>query len=285
MAGNIPTAATLQLSQLGVETSYGVEVPATIQLRSVSIRDSIKLSSERFKAAGSKLHDVVVYGLENAELSFEGMATYDELGYFCRSIPLAAATSVPSYTVERGGSNGGKTYPGCLIEQWTLRGDVRGVRLEGRMFSSSHNDHGPTPLQQPPAPTPIENAHVTIKLDTVTVQRWFEWELALTNLWAGCQYGGSNSMGGANEGDMSGTFSLKLEADSDNLAEMQERDSRTLEIIMTNGLRTWRIRCNIKLDEVLPFEAQGQVYAYGLRFALLNTAVSGTANVLDVANN
>lgn len=289
MADIIPTPYLTQVCQLGLESSYGTAVDRTIQLASVQTTPKINLESEAFKAAGSKLTDIVVYGLENAEISFDGWATYDELEYFVRDILKAAETDIPSYTYQIGSGAVSEIYKGCIVDSWTLRGDTKGVKLSGNMFAASH-EAGVSDMAEltPVTPIPMENPHVGtsggfIKLGGTSLAKAFEWELSMSNLWVGTQYIGANVFGGANEGDIEGNFSVKLEADATNKALLNTRTEQTLEVYLTNGTKKSRLKCNVQLSGVDAFEAQGQVYAYGLQMSVKNTEVAGTGKVFTIA--
>jgi hypothetical protein len=292
MAENIPVAAVNQVAQIGAEAEFGTEVAATIRLMGVTVKETPKITGETFKASGAKGASLVLYGLENGALAIDGKATFEEIGYFCTSIPKAAATDIPSYTYEVGQVGGnGNTYPGGIVKQWTLKCDNKGATISAQVESASRNANALTGGITGTVPTPIQaggdtsDPDIAVLFDAVEITNWFELTAEMQNLWEGVQFGGTNEFGGANEGDFKGTFSIKLEADAANRAyiEAANRDVMLLTLTMKNATDTVVVRFNIKLEDVKDLSAAGQVYGIDLQFTVMDVEVASTGNIVDVA--
>lgn len=285
MADYIPVAEAGQYGQIGIEADWGTAVPATVQLASVKLTDGPKIDAEKFKASGSKLANVIVFGQETGDIGFDGPATYEEVGYFIKSLAKAAAADIPSYTLQKGVPGGsGMIYAGAVVTAWTLKGDPKSVNVSGNIASKSFVAGTPTAGLSQLTQTPLENDHLTINLDGSAIANAGSWEMTLQDLWALAAFCGSNVPGGANEGDINGEFKLLVEATSSNIALISDRDEKTIELAFDDGGgNTFNVKANGKFFSADKFQAMGRVYALGLTYQLTNTVVAATTNVVNVA--
>lgn len=286
MADAMPTAAQNVRTQLGIEVTWGTEVDATLALGSVRVTDGIDTENEVFKASGSKLANAVIHGMEIGKHTFDGKATFEETAYLIPDLAIDAASAIsPKYTMERGivGAANALTYPGTIITNWTLKGNTKSVDISGGLLSKTYNTNALTGSIDIPAVTPIENAHITISIGGSNVTDALEWEMSVQNLWALAQFIGSASAGGANEGNISGTFSLLVEANGTNIGKIATpRTSQALIITANNGTHTVVVKANIRFKNADSFSAAGEVYAVKLNYELMNEEVGVTGNIIDV---
>lgn len=284
MADYIPIAETSIIAQIGDESAYGTEVDATYRMMSVKFDEQAKMESEAFRASGAKVPTLVLRGIQNATLPFSGKATYEELPKFLKSISRDAATDIPSSTVEIGNSVSANTYAGCVVNSFTLTATASSVDISGEMFAASRNTNTLKSGVTGVTPTPIDVDHVSIKLNNTAVTDWFELNLNMSDLWVGCQYGGTKVYGGANEGEVNIEFTIKLEATASNRA-LALNDSSVVtpvEITLTNGTKTIVIKFNAINLEPESYQAVGAVYAIGAKYTAIDTVVGTTANIFDV---
>lgn len=286
--GLIPVAEAGQYGQLAEEAAWGTPITtATIQLASIKLTDGPKIESEKFKASGGKLPSVVVFGQETGDIGFDGPATYEEVGYFIKSLAKVAETDIPSYSIQKGvpGVAGGRIYPGSVVTAWNLKGDPKGVNVSGNMSSKSSATCTPTPGLSQVAQTPIENSHVTVKIANSAIVDVGSWEINLSDLWSMAAYCGSNTPGGANEGDINGEFKMTLQASAANVARMDTRTEQTLELAFVSGAKNFNVKANVRFFNAEKFTAMGRVYAIGLTYQLVNAVVSAGANIVLVAGS
>jgi len=281
MAEIIPVAQAGQYAQLGIEAAFGTEIDASVQLASVKINDGIEIESKNFKASGAKLDTVITYGKEGADLGFEGVADYEELYLFIASLAKAAATDIPSYTIEKGPIGAtGMIYTGAVVTDWTLKGDTSGVDVSGTMKCKASAPGMTTGGLIQNKQNPIENKHCTVKVAGAKIENVLSWSIGASNLWAMCNFVGDKNAVGANEGDIGGDITLVMEATTSNIARVNTRTEQTFEFAFTNGVNTFNLKCNGILTGAEKFSAVGEVYAIGLIYRMTNTLVDGTNVIL-----
>lgn len=281
MAETIPVAASTQYCQIGAEGTFGTEVNATVQLASVNITDGMDIESNVFKATGSKLDTVVTFGKEGGDLAFSGPATYEEVGYFITSLAKAAATDIPSYTVEKGVPGAtGMIYTGAVVTDWNLKGDTSQVTVSGNYKSQDFAAGTVTAALTQVAQTPIENSHVTVQIASAEVTNLLSWDIKASNLWAMANFVGDKNAIGANEGDINGEVTLVLEATAANIARVNTRTELAFEFAFTDGAETFNIKFNGLFYKAEKFSAVGEVYAVGLTYRMTNTLVDATKIIL-----
>ena len=287
MADTVPTAAFVQRAQLGVESEWGAVVTTTIALSAIKVNHAIKLDSEAFKGAGAKFPSLIVRGSETGNHTFEGKATYEEAYQFLATIAQGAASAVTKkYTLEVGVPGGQCVrYGGTVVTAWTLKGNDKSVDLSGSMVSKSWVAATMAALGSPVIQTPIENAHIVLTVGSTVAsanKNVLDWELAVSNLWALAAVVGSRNPQGINEGDIDGTFSVTVEANSTNIGLITTpRTTQALSIAATSGAMSLTILANVQLQDVEQFSAAGQVYAVKLKYKLVNV-VTETTNILTV---
>lgn len=279
--GLIPIAQAGQYCQIGEETTFGTEVNATIQLASVNITDGMDIESNVFKGTGSKLDTVVTFGKEMGDLAFAGPATYEEVNYFIRSLEKAAATDIPSYTVEKGvpGSTG-MIYTGAVVTDWNLKGDTSKVDISGNYKTKGFTAGTVTSALAQEEQTPIENTHVTIKVAGAEITNLLSWDIKVSNLWAMANFVGDKNAVGANEGDISGEVTLVLEATSTNITRVDTRDELAFEFAFTNGVSAFNIQFKGRFYKADKFSAVGEIYAVGLTYRMTNSLIDATKVIL-----
>src|SRR5690348_11658973 len=128
-------ASLFQGAQIGVESTPGTPVAATHKLASIEIEAAMKPTIKTFKPVGTKFVTVSSMGKEEAELSYKGEPTYNELQYILASLmnnatPAAgvwtfdmspnAADTPAVYTVETGGPTRGQQFSYAIIDSMTL---------------------------------------------------------------------------------------------------------------------------------------------------------------------
>lgn len=88
-------ATVAQRTQIGLEATPGIAIPATKTLQSLSVELSPSVESTPFRPRGFKYPTVVAANKEWAEGSLEGVPTYDEVVY-----PLASVFGRPPAPVQ-----------------------------------------------------------------------------------------------------------------------------------------------------------------------------------------
>lgn len=281
----VRVGARNQITQVGIEAVWGTKQAATIRLSSVEITDRPVLSPKKFKAAGAKGASVITRGPAGGEIGFTGPATVEELRHFIDSVPLDAATTLANkgLTIEKGQSGAGNAmiYTGGLVTAWTLRNSPEEIMISGNIQAAGYEIGALTAGLTASDMTPIENGDTTISIGGA-VTNCLEWELAMSNLWALAHFVGSNEAEGANEGDIEGLFTATLEATAANKALIDDRTSKALEISLGPAGKVYVIKANLEIFDVQEFSAAGEVYALGLTYQVMNTAVDATTNIVDI---
>lgn len=272
------TETQFQKSQLGVESTWGTGVAATIALGSVTINPSWKKDSRNFASRGYLLPTVFVRGKEHTELSFEGESTFAEIGYFVKDVVSDAQAAPTAYTVEAGGLQ----VAGCVVTGWTLKGTRDAIALSGSMIGKAASVAAPTGALTPAAQVPLPATGVVIKFANTTLTKWFEWEVSVSDMWGGAAFGGDTTFQNVLQKAINGTFKLKWEANSTNMAFMDDTDTKTVTITITSGAKSVTLVFDIQVGEPSSYSDEEGIYAIELNGQIMNKATKAiSVTVVD----
>ncbi len=263
-----------QKGQLGIEVAYGTGVAATIALGSVTLTPQIRKTTNKFTPNGVLLPTVLGTGRQYTEISFEGQATYEEVGYFLKDVVSDAQidplTLQMVYTVEAGGLQ----IPGSIVSAVTLRGNRDEVALSGTMLGKAPTVQAPTAALAIPTQTPIDPAGVVITVDGSVLSKAFEWELAINDMWGGATFIGSATFASILQKAIDASFRVKVESDASGLALLSEESVVACSIVCTTGAKVLTIEFDAKVGEPGPFSDEEGIYAIEHNLTVMNKATS-----------
>lgn len=259
-----------QKGQLGIETDYGIAVPATIALGSVTLTPAMKRTVNKFTPRGRLLPTVQTTGREYTEIGFEGQATYEELGYFVKSVvsddQIDPLTHEMVYTVEAGGLK----IPGSIVSAWTLKGTRDEVTISGSMLGKKWTVAEPTVDIAIPDQTPVTAASAVITIDGTRLDKVFDWEIALSDIWGGATFIGSSTFANILQKAITATMKVKVESDAAGLALLEVGDQVPVSIGCSDGARSVAISAVAKVGEPGTFSDEEGVYAIEHNLNLMN---------------
>ena len=263
-------------SQLGVEAALGTEVPATIALGSTTITPAIQRTTRKFTPKGRRMPTVVALSKNYTNFSFDGPATYTEIGYFIQDVVSDSMIDAVGYTVEAGDV---LTVPGCVVSDWSLKCTQDECTLSGNMVSIKPAEpKAGTAALAPAAQLPILPSEWAISLDSVTTLKWFEWSLNVSGLWSPAFYKGSVTPSNVVHTEIVATFQIKVEADAAGIALVGTPKAGVLAASLhadgTSGTSDALFAFDCQLDTVDPFEDNQGIYAYGLTYIIKNKATA-----------
>ncbi len=272
--------SAFQIAQLGVESTWGTGVAATVALGSVSITPALKKVSNRFTPRGVLLPTVVATGREHTELSFEGQATFTEIaqtfaGRLIDDVVSDAQADPRSYTVEVGGLQ----VPGCVVTGWNLKGNRDEITVGGTLLGKKAVVQAKTGGLTPATQNPIPAGVVTITIGGTVFSKAFEWSLEVANLWAMAFFIGSTQPANALQTAIDGTFSFKVEADAAGLAPVAYTGTKTCVIAATSGGSSFSATFDAVFEEPDAMSDEDGIYAIGYKAALVNKATKA----IDIA--
>lgn len=161
-------ATIFQKTQLGVESTPGVNVAATKILQATSIQPAIKSEIKSFRPVGSKFPTISALSKEWAEAKIEGQGSYEDLTYLlaslmCTPTPVqqgataaykstfAVANSladlITTFSVEHGGSVRGLELSYGIVnelelafsrDEVTINGSLIGQRITDDVYPSTN---------------------------------------------------------------------------------------------------------------------------------------------------
>jgi hypothetical protein len=172
-------ASVFQGVQIGVEATYGVQVPANKLLRGISIEPSIQTNIDVFRAMGVKYASVAVQGREWVQANITGSPTFDEIVYLLSSVMAQAspagagvltgtagaytwtfnpASSAPdtikSFTVEHGSSQRSDSFTGGVVTAFNMNFTREKVDISGTMIGQLFDNTNPA-MTAAPAGLPL----------------------------------------------------------------------------------------------------------------------------------
>jgi hypothetical protein len=267
------TETAFQKGQLGVESTWGVAVPATIALGSIMLTPSIKRTENKFTPRGILLPAIQSIGREHTEISIEGQASFEDLVYFLKDVVSDAQADPLSYTVEAGGLQ----VPGAVVTSITLKGNRDVIDVTGSMLGKKGVVQTPTAGLVVPTQTPILASPVVITIGGVQLAKCFEWEIAISDMWGGETYIGDSTLAAIMQKSMTATCRLKCEADETNLAFLSETEVQTIAISSANGSQSMAITFDAKFGEPGTFSDEGGIFSIDLNATIMNKATKAIA--------
>lgn len=275
----VPVLTTLQKGQLGIETTWGTAVAQTIKLCSVSLNPKPKISVESFTALGYRLPTAIALSEKSAEIGFDGIATYEEIGYFIKSLGSAGSVTLDSFTA----AAGSKTYPGAAVSAYSLKGDNKSVKISGSMLAKWFNATVPTAGLSDVAQTPIDQGEVVIGLGTsaaTALSRIFNWELNVSDIVGLARFAGNIEPGAATSPPVKATVSVEFEANATNLAFLANAavgDVMMWQIACTkvSPAHLFQIAGKGKITEIIDYKDNEGVYGYGVKLDVISDGADG----------
>lgn len=265
-------------SQIGVEATYGTAVAATIKLQSVSIVPSLKRQFSKFKAKGQLLPSVGLPGTKHAEHSFDGMATFEEVGYFVSDVVSDAQTTPTTYTIE----HGGMVFPGAIVSAWKLDGTQDAINLSGTILSKDKNGTSTHTTLSGVDQSPIPGIGTVITIGGTTMTRWFDWSVDVSDIWKLVFAGGLEGPVNICQGDnMTANFSCTLEADTAGMAVLDLTGRQAVTIVATSGTKSLTLAFDVIFEEPESFKDNDGVYAIGVKGEIYNDTTTAINVTVD----
>ncbi len=262
------TETAFQKTQLGVETSWGTGVPATIQLGSLMLTPQIRRIENVFTPRGIMLPGIQSIGREYTELALEGQASFEDLAYFLADFVSDSQTDPLSYTIE----SGGLQVPGAVVTAIALDADRDKINVTGNMLGKKGVVQAASGGLSPLTQTPILASPVAITFDSVTVENIFGWNFSLADMWGIAHYVGDSEPGAIMQKAAKGTFGVLLEADDTNMAYLAETGTIAVEISSANGANSLTLAFDAKLGEPDRYSDQEGIWAIKLNMTIMNKA-------------
>jgi len=278
MAFTHETESAFQKGQISAaETTWGTAVTPTIEISSVTLNPAIKRATNKFTARGNLLPTVRTLGREWTEIGFEGMATYQELGYFVGSIDGDTQIDPTSRTVQAGGLR----MTGCVVTGFTLKGNRDEVTLSGSMIGKKGAVTSPASLS-PIAQEPLTAANAVITVNSVTLDKVFEWELAVSDLWGAAFFVGDSEPANVLQKAISASFKLKAEWDSQSQTILGYGNAtEAVTVTITDGSKSVAISFDAAFGEPEQFSDEDGVYAIGLNADVMNDTTTAITITID----
>lgn len=184
-------ASLFQAVQIGIETTPGTPVPATLRLAATSFVPHVKIEAETFRPAGVNYPTLTVVNKEWAEIAVEGVPTYNELAYLLAAmfgvpspvqqgttpaykwtfVPGSVSADTPiSLTVEHGDSITAWRSAGVRLSELEIDFSEGEISLSGKGIGSPiETGITLTPNPATLSPKPIVRSHVRLKMaDSLT---------------------------------------------------------------------------------------------------------------------
>ncbi|MBE3039815.1 MAG: hypothetical protein IMZ62_13515 [Chloroflexi bacterium] len=286
----VPVITALSKSQWVKEiTAVGTLDPTkTVEFASVQFDLAPKLQTESYKTKGRRFTTALSTNKESSEVTFDGVATYEELDQFCPTLASALSASFDSYTIFAGNHN----CAGSVLNSLSLKGKAGGSTTISGSFLSMWPIAGTATALSPAAANPILAQQTVIGIGTPTVDtitRWFSWELAASDLVSQVWMGGGDypllPEAYAPPLSSKATFSIVLEANTTNLLLLDQVGIPQLISILatstTDPVQTITITALGVLESVDPFSDNEGVYAYGLKFDIITDGANGIVMAYD----
>lgn len=238
-----------ELTQIGVESTYGTAVSAGKRLPSLSFDFGIKVNIDAYRPKGDKFNTIHALGKEWTEGKIGGGATYSELHYIFSSLlayaspaqqssttaykwthqmsPTAPDT-VKSFTVEVGSSVHAHKIAGVQVTELMLTGTRESIELSGTALGTAIADDitltsSPTAIAQ----VPMLPKEFDVYLDsssgsigTTKLTRCLKWSWTIGNrfspLWV--VNSANASFVALNENAVTAQVKLLVEADDEGMA-------------------------------------------------------------------
>lgn len=265
-------------SQLGIETAWGTEVPATVRLGSVDINPALKRTFVKHKVRGQLFNQFGAEATKWGEHSFEGYPTFEELEYFVKDVVTHQQSDPVSYTLEAGGEK----FVGAVIDSWQLEGTQEDIRLSGTMISKNKVATALTSGLSVPTLTPVPAIGTAITIGGITYTKWIKWSLGVSGLWELAWLGGSETPANVIQGtDANGSFSLMLEKDATSAGLIDLSGRQAVTITMTLGAMSVTLGATVILEEPDAFEDSDGIYAFTAKGDVYNVSPKSISVVID----
>lgn len=267
--------------QIGIESIYGTGVDASVALGSVTLTPSPMKTTNLFTPRGVLLPTVQTTGEESTEVSFDGIATFSDIGYFIKDIVSDAQvdpiTASMVYTVEAGGLK----IPGCVVTDWTLKGNKNEVTLSGKMIGKKGEVAAPTAALTPAAQVPLLAAGAVITINSVVQAKVFEWELAVSGMWGGATYVGSAEFVNILQKAFQGTFKIKQAFDSQSQAVMAIGSEVACSVVVTAGGRSVTIAFQACVGQPDTLSDEDGIYAITNNLNIMSKSTTAIDVTID----
>ena len=206
--------AITQVIQVGLETTPGTTVPATVVLSSMDIESKVMNNTDIFRPTGFKYPTIAAQEREWTEGTMKGQPTYTELVYPLSSIinkapptqyndgltptsvykwTFESSTTAPdtaaTYTFEQGSSVRAHGFSNGVFSEYSLNFTREKVDMAGKLLGTAVTDPVTlTPALSPIPLVPIQATHLSVFLDltsvalgTTKMPRLFDFKYDLTN--------------------------------------------------------------------------------------------------------
>ncbi len=182
-------ASVFERTQLGVEVTPGVAVPANKRLQSIGIEPSISSTDEMYRPQGNKFATVQSHNQEFTTANLTGKPTYDEIPYALASVmgtptittPGAAInarehaftinpsdTDTPAtYTVESGSSVRASRFTNGIVQSLNINISRTALDMTGTMIGQLYEDGVTLTADPETIPLiPVLPSQVSVYMDT-----------------------------------------------------------------------------------------------------------------------
>lgn len=188
----MPERATVfQATQLGVETTPGVLVPANRRLLQTMVDAGPDITNELYRPAGSMAPTVQIVGKEMVRADVEGRMSFNDMAYILSSLLLQVTPTTPggatntrrwsfkpsnnapdtfrTYTIEKGSSAGAERFTSAVFNALTLAFGREEASITGSLFGQALTEQiTPTASPTDIVEAPINPKCVNVFLGTAT---------------------------------------------------------------------------------------------------------------------
>lgn len=276
MAFTPERTAAFQQAQIGLESTLGTQVAATIKLQSFSIIPRAAVVTKKFVPKGRIVPTLIPIGKDYTTARVESDApSYEEIGYFLKSAmsgdaaPIivgdAATTAVQGLSCEVG--DGGATdvkFAMGIVNGFTFRVTQEDVSFSGEMFGKQLTVAARTGALTDAAVTPIQPSEAVLVIDGSTVAKWLEIVLESTGRWQMVWFAGA--LYSIVEVVPTLRATLKVEADATGMGYLTSwfrggNATKTLSLTCTSGTKVLKFEAGVKINEPQEFSDEDGVYA------------------------
>jgi hypothetical protein len=301
-------ASAFQQCQIGLESTAGTAVAATVNLQSISITPKPAMSVQKFRPQGKLFPTVVALGKDYTTASISGTPCFEEIGHIFASVlakgtategvtPYTIDSDAPNdpqtYTVEFGPAGGaGEKFAYGIITGLGLKWTREAFELSGDMIGRAMADMATITTVAAADVTPILPGNFDFYLSdgvagTTKLTRCFSVDVNISGRWQAIWPADSSTTGfpAIVEAIPEGSIKMLLEADTQGktpLATIRAGNATKYFIMhaeVTGGYEL-DIEMAVKVGEPEEFKDEGGVYAIGHNLVLVDSADLGGGSAI-----
>lgn len=283
--------AGFQQAQIGLETTPGTAVAATVRLMGLQILPKPTIETRKFTPRGKIVPTLAVVGKDYTTARIEGQPTYQEIGYVLKGClsneanPIikgdSKTTAIQTYTVESGeGTAQDMRFAMGTITGFRIRWNSDEVSIEGDIIGQATDFASRTSGLTDVDVQPIQPDDITVYLDGSELTRVFDGEIEVTGRWQPVWVSGQ--MVNIVEVAPTVRVNLKTEANADGIAHFAwlrgGNATKVFKWQALGGATTPKveIEVGVKVGEPQEFDDVDGVYAFGLDLqGVIDTTLTG----------